>query len=109
MKIKVHTSVIGNNGYNNHARAFTSALNKFTPIKIRNYTVGDSWNGMVAKPHEDEPYMTDELRNMLSEQTLVNENIEHLDHTMYNYDKSFIPNINIVLVSEKHKYFYDIY
>ena len=109
MKIKVHTSVIGNNGYNNHARAFTTTLNKFVPIKIRNFTVGDSWNGISSTPHEGEPYMTNELRDMLSEQTLIGANEESTNHFIYGYDENFIPNINIVLVSQNHTYFYDNY
>ena len=66
MKIKVHTSVIGNAGYNIHAREFLTVLNKLTPLKIRNFSVGSTWGGINNKPHDNEPYMTDDLRNMLS-------------------------------------------
>jgi dihydrodipicolinate reductase len=47
MKVKVHTSVIGNTGYNVHARELLTELNKITPIKIRNFSVGNTWKVLV--------------------------------------------------------------
>jgi len=105
MKIKVHTSVIGDAGYNVHAREFLTSLNKLTPLKIRNYSVGKTWNGISDSPHDKEPYMSDDLKSMLSEQTLIDENGEQQEWSIYSYDKNFNQDINIVLVSESHNYY----
>ena len=109
MKIKVHTSVIGDAGYNVHAREFLTSLNKLTPLKIRNYSVGKTWNGISDSPHDKEPYMSDDLKSMLSEQTLIDENGEQQEWSIYSYDKNFNQDINIVLVSESHNYYYQNY
>ena len=106
MRIKVHTSVIGNAGFNIHARGFLTELNKLTPLKIRNFSVGTTWDGIRDRPHEKEPYMTDDLRSMLSEQSLWTDNNTKLQEwTVYSYDKDYKQDINLVLVSENHYYF----
>ena len=105
MRIKVHTSVIGNAGYNVHAREFLTALNKLTPLKIRNFSVGQTWEGISDTPHDDEPYITDDLKSMLSEQTTLTDENEPQEWSIYSYDKNFKQDINIVLVSESHHYF----
>lgn len=105
MRIKVHTSVIGNAGYNVHAREFLTALNKLTPLKIRNFSVGQTWEGISDTPHDDEPYITDDLKSMLSEQTTLTDENELQEWSIYSYDKNFKQDINIVLVSESHHYF----
>ena len=74
MKILAHTTFIGDTGYNNHARSFFVALNKFHEVKVRNYTIGSTWKGYNNNCHDDESYMTDEMRDMLILQTLGNEN-----------------------------------
>ena len=43
MKIKAHTSFIGNTGYNSHSRNFFTHLDKLIPIKVRNFTTGENW------------------------------------------------------------------
>ena len=48
MKIKAHTSLIGNTGYNSHSRNFFTHLDKLIPIKVRNFTTGENWNGQMA-------------------------------------------------------------
>jgi hypothetical protein len=73
MNILVHTSFIGDTGYNNHARSFFTALNKLHTVKVRNYTVGKTWTHYHEKVHDKEPYMTDEIRNMLILQSLHNQ------------------------------------
>lgn len=109
MNILVHTSFIGNTGYNNHARSFFTALNKFHNVKVRNYTVGETWSHYHSKCHDKEPYMTDEMRNMLILQSLHNPNGTVTDYPLYNYDYSFKPDVNIVLNDINHRYFYDSY
>lgn len=109
MNILVHTSFIGNTGYNNHARSFFIALNKYHNVKVRNYTVGPTWKGYSRTCHDSEPYMTDEIRNMLILQTLTNTDGSLSDYPLYDYDGSFKPDINIILNDVNHHYFYQDY
>ena len=109
MNILVHTSFIGDTGYNNHARSFFTALNKYHNVKVRNYTVGKSWKDYSLNCHDGELYMTDELRDMLIQQTLYNSDGSRTDYPLYNYNGSFKPDINIVLNDVNHHYFYDNY
>lgn len=109
MNILVHTSFIGNTGYNNHARSFFTALNKFHNVKVRNYTVGETWSHYHSKCHDKEPYMTDEIRDMLILQSLHNPNNTVTDYPLYDYDGSFKPDVNIILNDINHRYFYDNY
>ena len=51
MKIQAHTSFIGTTGYANHAQSFFTELDKLTPVKVRNFTVGKSWHGSSNTPH----------------------------------------------------------
>ena len=69
MKIQAHTSFIGTTGYANHAQSFFTELDKLTPIKIRNATVGKSWNWPNNTPHDKEPYITPQMKKMLHLQT----------------------------------------
>jgi FkbM family methyltransferase len=109
MKILVHTSFIGDTGYNNHARSFFTALNKFHTVKIRNYTVGKTWKGYNQYAHDEEPYMTEEMRNMLILQTLYNSDGTVTDFPLYGYNFDFKPDLHIILNDVNHRYFYDKY
>lgn len=109
MKILAHTSFIGDTGYNNHARSFFTALNKFHDVKIRNYTVGKTWSKYSDNCHDSEPYMTDEMRKMLILQTLLNNDGSQSDYPLYGYNFDFKPDINIVLNDVNHHYFYQNY
>lgn len=109
MNILVHTSFIGNTGYNNHARSFFTALNKFHTVKVRNYTIGTTWKGYNRFCHDSEPYMTDEMRGMLILQTLYNSDGSVSDYPLFDYDGTFIPDINIILNDINHRYFYEKY
>ena len=64
MKILAHLPFIGTTGYANHARSFFCALNKHHTVKVRNFTVGASWVGMNDTPHNKEPYITKEMKDM---------------------------------------------
>jgi len=107
MKIKAHTSLIGNTGYNSHSRNFFTHLDKLIPIKVRNFTTGENWDG-DSKSHDNEPYLTEQHKNMLVEQSLW-ENEELKDFPIYSYDENFIPDVNIVLVESNHYYMYHQY
>ncbi len=109
MKILAHTSFIGDTGYNNHARSFFTALNKYHEVKVRNYTVGKTWKEYHEKCHDTEPYMTDEIREMLILQTLINNDMGTSDYPLYGYDGNFKPDIHIVLNDVNHGYFDEHY
>jgi len=76
--IQGHTSFIGQTGYNAHARDFFTALSYKNPTRIRNFTVGKTWNGLgpinsngrYNDPHMNESYITDYQRKLINIQTL---------------------------------------
>ena len=107
MKIKAHTSIIGETGYNNHSRNFFTAINKFHKVKIRNFTVGKSWKGNNKTPHEGEKYLSKEHKEMLYEQVLWIGDGKRADFPIYSFDESFVPDINITLEPMNHYLFYD--
>ena len=109
MKILAHTSFIGTTGYANHARSFFCALNKYHTVKVRNLTIGSGWDGYKLNAHDNEPYITDEMKNMLYQQTLINNDYTNSDYPLYNYDGKFEPDVNIVLADMDNSYFYDNY
>jgi autotransporter strand-loop-strand O-heptosyltransferase len=106
MKVKAHTCLIGETGYANHARNFFTALNKLTPVKVRNYTVGGSWEGLDGL-HDKEWYLTDEHKEMLVEQILFESDGSRNDVPIYAHDKSYVPDVNITLETVGHHIFHD--
>ena len=108
--IKAHTSIIGETGYNCHARNFFKALNKLVPVQVRNWTVGDSWEGYHNdEPHNSEYYIDDELKTMLVEQTLGTPN-GHQEFPLYTkYSTPQSPDLHIILNDNGHRYFKESY
>src|SRR6056297_1153936 len=100
--------MIGMTGYNAHARDFLTRLNKIINLKIRNFTVGESWRGLKDDPHEGELYLTDEQKKMIGEQTVINPKREFVDAEIYdglkNYNKY---DFDLVLNETRHHYFYE--
>jgi autotransporter strand-loop-strand O-heptosyltransferase len=109
MNILAHTSFIGTTGYANHAQSFFTELDKLTPVKVRNFTIGKSWKDYNYTPHEGEPYLTPQMKQMLFQQTLLGENNKLIDYPIYNYKEDFIPDVNIVLNEHRHYYFYELF
>ena len=109
MKILAHVPFIGKTGYSNHCKDFFCALNKYHTVKVRNLTIGDSWKGMNNTPHDGEPYITDEMKDMLILQTLFNADKTRSDFPMYGYDGNYKPDVNIILAETNNHYFYDNY
>lgn len=118
--IKANTSLIGQTGYNAHARDFFTALSKKIPLTIKNFTVGKTWcglgnklnNGRYSDPHKNESYLTDYQRNMISEQTLYCSNDTPGKYGIglcdYNINDEFISKydkIDIILNETNHHYF----
>ena len=111
ISVNAHTSIIGDTGYNCHSRNFFKALNQLAPVSVRNWTIGKSWKGYHNdEPHNDEYYMDDELRTMLSEQTLGTPtgHSEFPLYTKYKDPRVGRP-INIVLNDNRHPYFNETY
>ena len=108
-KIFAHGSYIGTTGYNNHTRAFYRELSTFYDLKVRNYTIGKSWEGHNDEPHNNENYIDNIDKKLLVEQSLWNEdNLVH--HPFYNnYPNDFNHNINIILNETDHHFFYQNY
>ena len=109
-KIYVHGSYIGNTGYNNHTRDFFRELSKYTQIKVRNFTVGDSWGGHSDDPHDNEPYINDVDKSILYQQRLWVADGKMEDFKIYpSPEKEFFHDFNIVLNETNHYLYYDKY
>ena len=109
MKVQAHTSFIGTTGYANHAQSFFTELDKLTPIKVRNATVGKSWNWPNNTPHDKEPYITPQMKKMLHLQTLFEADKSRSDYPIYHHKENFQSDIDIILEEHDHYYFYDSY
>jgi autotransporter strand-loop-strand O-heptosyltransferase len=109
-KIYVHGSYIGTTGYNSHTRDFFRELSKYSQIKVRNFTVGNSWKGLSDRPHDNEPYINDVDKSMLYQQRLWVADGKMEDFKIYESpEKEFYPDFNIVLNETNHYLFYEKY
>lgn len=110
MKIYAHGSYIGNTGFNNHTRDFFRQLSKYVDIKVRNFTVGSTWEGHNDTPHNNEPYINDIDKKILYEQNLwVGENKRENFKIYPTKEKEFLHDFNLVLSETNHHFFYDNY
>jgi autotransporter strand-loop-strand O-heptosyltransferase len=109
-KVYLHGSYIGTTGYNNHTRDFLRELKNRINVKVRNFTVGQTWKGFNDTPHDDEPYINDVDKSLLYKQILYNAEGKLEDFTIYpDKSKDFFPDVNIVLSETNHHIFYDKY
>lgn len=109
-KIYVHGSYVGNTGYNNHTRDFFRELSKYCQIKVRNFTVGDSWNGYSESCHDGEKDINDLDKTLLYQQNLWVADGKRDNFPIYpSPEKEFIPDLNIVLNETNHHLYYDEY
>ena len=109
MKIQAHTSFIGTTGYANHAQSFFTELDKISPVKVRNFTIGKNFNWPNSQPHNRESYVTPQMKKMLHLQTLFEDSNTRKDHPIYFYKENYISDIDIILEEHDHHYFYDAY
>ena len=109
-KVYVHASYAGTTGYNNHTRDFFRHLSKLIDIKVRNFTIGNSWEGYSDEAHNNEPWINNVDKKLLIEQTLWNADKGRSEYPLYkNYPNDFKHDVNIVLEESKHHYYYDHY
>jgi len=101
LKVKLHTCFLGQTGYAYHARSFATALSNLCDVKIRNYTVDDNKYN----------YLTEKQKEIIIEQTLWNQNDERQSFPpeWKNKIESFTQDIDIVLETNEHYYYYDKY
>jgi autotransporter strand-loop-strand O-heptosyltransferase len=109
-KVFAHGPYIGNTGYANHTRDFFRHLSKHLDIKVRNFTVGKTWNGNSPTPHDEEDYLNETDKKLLKKQTLWTGKDTREDFDIYkNFSEDFEHNVNIVLEETGHHYYYDRY
>lgn len=110
MNILAHTSHVGTTGYNAQSQGFFRKLSEKTNLKIRNFTIGKNWKGHPCQdgnPHGSD--VNDLDKKLLHQQTLWNAHNQREDFPIYDYDSSFIADVNIILNTVDHYYFYDSY
>ena len=71
LKVRAHAPFIGSTGFNKHAQHFFTQLSRLTPVEVRNFSVGDSWKDLSDEPHNGEPYMTAEIKSLLTSQIML--------------------------------------
>jgi autotransporter strand-loop-strand O-heptosyltransferase len=109
-KIYVHGSYIGTTGYNQHTRDFFREISKYLQLKVRNFTIGKTWNGYNENSHDNEPYINEVDKSILYEQILWNNDGSRSNYKIYpNKSKEFLHDLNIVLCETDHHLFYDNY
>ncbi len=109
-KVFVHTTYIGPTGYNNHARDFFRHLSKYLKLKINNFTVGNSWDGLSDTPHDNEDYINDLDKKLLINQWLWNGNKELQKHPIYSeFENDVETDIDLILAGSNHHLFYHDY
>lgn len=109
-KLYIHSSYIGTTGYNNHTRDFFRELSKYIQLKIRNFTVGKSWNGYNEKCHDGESYLDDLDKSLLYKQRLFINDGNMEDFKIYpSPEKNFSHDIDLVLNETNHYLFYQNY
>ena len=85
-------------------------LSKYLQLKVRNFTVGKSWNGLNDTPHDGETYLDDLDKSLLYEQILWVENNKMEAFKIYpSQEKKFNHDIDLVLNETNHYLFYQNY
>ena len=108
-KVYAHASYIGTTGYNNHTRDFFRHLQKYVDLKVRNFTIGKSWEWPNDEPHKED-YINEVDKKLLVEQTLWTGKDTRENFPIYKeYPNDFKHNVNLVLEETNHHYFYDSY
>lgn len=103
MKIRAHTCYLGNTGFASHSRNFFRELSKHVELRVRNYT----W---------DPNPILDEIDYSILDTITLRYNNQyddyHISHSFPNLpfiNSDFNQDIDIVLMEQNHKYYYDNY
>ena len=108
-KVFAHTTYIGPTGYNNHSRDFFRHLSKYCKVKVNNFTIGNSWKDLSDEPHNNEDYITDIDKELLSNQWLWSGNKRNTHPIYSKHGDDFESNVDIVLAGSNHHLFHDTY
>jgi len=110
MNILVHGTILGYGGIAHHTREFTKSLSKYHNVKIRNFNLVDldNWAGYTGPDILKNAKNLDDIHHkMLYQQTLWDGELK--DFPLSGYDKSFIPDIHIIMAEVNHYYHYEKY
>ena len=108
--LKAHSCLIGETGYNTHSRNFFKELSSLYQVQARNWTIGHTWKGYTNdEPHNDEYYIDDTLKKILTEQTLGTPSGDQEFPLYTSYANEGKPDVHIILNDNNHKYFYQEY
>lgn len=108
-KIFAHGSYIGTTGYANHTKSFFRELSNIYDLKVKNFTVGKSWNGYKDEPHNNENYIDDLDKKLLCSQYLWEGDNLFSKDIYTKYSNNFKHDINLVLCETYHHVFYQDY
>lgn len=110
MNIYGHSTFVGNTGYNGHAKSFFRSLNKYSNLKLRNYTVGPNWKGLGDGENCHGEDVTVGDKDFICVQTLWNQDGKLQDYPIFKKNISlFEHDVNLILSEVNHYYFYDNY
>jgi glycosyltransferase involved in cell wall biosynthesis len=108
LNVFAHCSYIGTTGINNHSRNFLRNLSYFCNLKVRNFTIGKSWEKYTQAEHDKEPYINSVDKGILYQQTLWT-NGRRVDYPIYNHKEVGAVDVNLVSDITDHYYYYDNY
>ena len=108
-KIFAHGSYIGTTGYANHTKSFFRELSNVYDLKIKNFTVGKSWDGYKDEPHNNESYLDNLDKKLLCSQYIWEGDTLSSKDIYTKYSNSFKHDINLVLCETYHHLFYQNY
>jgi hypothetical protein len=74
-------------------------MSEYSKIKVRNFTVGSTWNGYNLTPHDKEPYINDIDKKLLYQQVLWNHDGSRGDYPIYENPEKDLLNVD---------YFFDL-
>ncbi len=106
MNILASAAYIGETGYNIHSQKFLRELSKHIALKIRNFTVYKNFNILSKDPHGIDASDLD--KTLLGLQTLRT-STGFDDAPIYNFDKNYKYDIDLVLAECNHYYYSTVY
>lgn len=107
LKVLTSCSFVGAGGFNAVCQNLLPELNNLCDVKVRNYTIFNNWKGYSSTPHDLD--IEENHKKLLHLQTLYNQDGSRTDFPIYNYQKNYNPDINLVINESNHHYFYDSY